>query len=170
MTRPGALHSPTRQRVSSAAWKDHERRVAHALGGKRRGLGGGSDVVGVPWAVECKRSSRGAILTSWLEQARKQGKREGCPWLLVVSQHNDPAPTVTLPFSDFLTVLHEAGRLGSPCLSAIEWARRTGYLIAPEDRLDALRERDELSEHERALVLHACEQAAAEHFRGVAAA
>jgi hypothetical protein len=159
-----------RQRVSSAAWKDHERRVSHALGGKRRGLGSGSDVVGVPWAVECKRSSRGAILASWLEQARKQGRREGRPWLLVVSRHNDPSPTVTLPFSDFLALCREAGRLGSPYLGAMEWARCTGWMIASEDRLDALRERDELTEDERGLVLRACEQAAAEHFKGVAAA
>ena len=152
-----------------SAWKDFERRVATELGGRRSGPAGGSDVVGVPWSVECKRSARGAILTSWLEQARKQGKREGRPWLLVVGRHNDPSPTVTLPFSEFLVLCREAGRLGSPYLGAMEWARCTGYLIAPEDRLDALRERDELSEHERGLVLRACEQAAAEH-QGVAAA
>ena len=83
------------------AWKGLERRVCTALGGRRGGpvgSAGGSDCVGVPWAVEVKRSKRGAILTAWLAQAKRQGKAERRPWLLIVAGHNDRAPTVTLDF------------------------------------------------------------------------
>jgi hypothetical protein len=97
----------------SSAWKDLERRVAAALGGRRTGPAGAavSDVVGTPWSVEVKRSKRGAILTAWLEQARSQGRREGRPWLLVVARHNDRAPTVTLEFGEFLSLAQAAGRV-----------------------------------------------------------
>ena len=97
------------------AWKGFELRVAKALGGRRTGPAGAavSDIVGVPWSVECKYSKRGAILTKWLEQARSQSKREGKPWLLVVSRHQDRKPTVTMEFHVFLSLLREAGELPS---------------------------------------------------------
>ncbi|MGC9974398.1 MAG: hypothetical protein ABSC36_03265, partial [Gaiellaceae bacterium] len=76
------------------AWKDLERRVAVALGGRRTGPAGAavSDVVGVPWSVECKRSKRGVPEGRMLEQARAQGKRESRPWLLVVALRLVTAP------------------------------------------------------------------------------
>jgi hypothetical protein len=92
------------------AWKDLERRVAAALGGCRAGVyAAGSDVHGVPWSVECKRSKRGVPEGRWLEQARHQGRREGRPWLLVVSRHNDRAPIVVLEFAEFLELAKQAG-------------------------------------------------------------
>jgi hypothetical protein len=92
------------------AWKDLERRVAVALGGCRAGVyAAGSDVRGVPWSVECKRSKRGVPEGRWLEQAREQGRREGRPWLLVVARHNDRAPIVVLEFAAFLEIAKQAG-------------------------------------------------------------
>ncbi len=94
------------------AWKDFERRVCRLLGGQRAGpLGAVSDCVGTPWSVECKRSSRGAVLTSWLTQARAQGAREKRPWLLVVAGHNDRRPTVTLELAEFVEMARAAGRI-----------------------------------------------------------
>ena len=97
------------------AWKDFERRVAVALGGRRAGPIGAavSDVVGVPWSVECKRSKRGVPEGHMIEQARSQGRREGKPWLLVVARHNDRAPIVVLEFAEFLDLARAAGRLGA---------------------------------------------------------
>jgi hypothetical protein len=96
------------------AWKDVERRVCRALGYERRGPLGryASDCVeGCPFAVEVKRSKQGAVLTKWLEQAKRQGRDEGKPWLLVVAGHNDRSPTVTLDWKGFLALLASIERL-----------------------------------------------------------
>ena len=89
------------------AWKQHELRVAKALGGTRSGPQGkhGSDITGVEFAVECKRTTRYSLRRAWVEQARRQAKQEGKPWLLVVSEHNDRSPLVVLEFSALLDVL-----------------------------------------------------------------
>jgi hypothetical protein len=71
-----------------------------------------SDVVGVPWSVEVKRSKHGVPRGAWLEQARDQGRRERRPWLLVVARHNDRAPIVVLEFAEFLDLAQAAGRIG----------------------------------------------------------
>lgn len=91
-----------------SAWKDLERRVCVALGGRRAGPIGAavSDCVGVPYSVECKRSSRPGppVLAKWVLQAREQGRREGLPWLLVVAGHRDRRPIVTMDFQTFLAL------------------------------------------------------------------
>ena len=99
-----------------SAWKAFERRVAVALGGRRTGPIGGavSDVVGVPWSVECKRSKRGVPEGRWLEQARAQGERQRRPWLLVVAWHNDRSPIAVLEFSEFVALAMDAGRIPRP--------------------------------------------------------
>src|ERR1700693_4728382 len=99
-----------------SAWKAFERRVAMALGGRRSGPAGTavSDIVGVPWAVECKRSKRGVPEGRWLEQARGQGRREGKPWLLVIARHNDRAPIVVMGLAQ------EAGRIGAAAPTELE--------------------------------------------------
>jgi hypothetical protein len=83
------------------------------VGGRRAGPVGGavSDVVGVPFAVECKRTTRYSLRRSWVEQARLQGQREGNPWLLVISEHNDRSPLAVLAFSEFVALAREAGRI-----------------------------------------------------------
>lgn len=99
-----------------SAWKDLERRVARALGGERSGPLGryGSDVRGAPFAVECKRTTRYSLRRSWIEQARRQSRDEGKPWLLVVSEHNDRRPIVILDFWTFAELAQEAGRIAAP--------------------------------------------------------
>lgn len=84
----------------STAWKAFELRVAKALGGSRTGPLGRhqSDVGGIAYSVECKRTTRYSIRREWLEQARRQSKQEGKPWMLVVSEHNDRAPIAVVDF------------------------------------------------------------------------
>ena len=95
-----------------SAWKALELRVAKALGGSRTGPAGKavSDIVGTPWAVECKRSKQ-SFRVAWIEQAVAQGRRERKPWLLVVARHNDRNPICVMEFSEFLTLAREAGRI-----------------------------------------------------------
>lgn len=95
------------------AWKDHERRIARALGGERSGPLGrhGSDTTGTPFAVECKRTTRYSLRRAWIEQARRQSKAEGKPWLLVISEHNDRAPIVVLDFHTLTRLLEVNGAL-----------------------------------------------------------
>jgi hypothetical protein len=93
------------------AWKAHELRVARALGGERSGPLGrhGSDVQGSPFAVECKRTTRYSLRRAWIEQARRQSKAEGKPWLLVVSEHNDRTPIAVLDFGTLAALVARAG-------------------------------------------------------------
>jgi hypothetical protein len=93
------------------AWKDLERRVAKALGGHRNGPNPGSDVIGTPYSVECKRTTRYCLRRSWIEQARRQSKRDRRPWLLVISEHNDRQPIVVLNFYEFAALAQRAGVL-----------------------------------------------------------
>lgn len=99
--------------MSSQAWKDFERRVCKALGGRRAGPVGASvsDCVGVPFSVEIKRSSRPGppVLSAWIQQARDQGRREGKPWLIVVGGHFDRRPIVALDLGQFLLIARQAG-------------------------------------------------------------
>lgn len=89
------------------AWKRLERRVAEALGGTRAGPQGrhGSDVRGVPFAVECKRTTRYCLRRDWIEQARRQSRQEGKPWLLVIAEHDDRAPICVVDFDWIVGVL-----------------------------------------------------------------
>lgn len=95
------------------AWKDLERRVCAALGGRRAGPIGAavSDCVNTPWAVEIKRSSRPGppVLAAWIIQARTQARRENKPWLVVVAGHNDRKPIVTLELYQFIRLAQLAG-------------------------------------------------------------
>ena len=99
-----------------SAWKDLERRVARALGGERSGPLGryGSDVRGAAFSVECKRTTRYSLRRAWIEQARRQSRNEGKPWLLVISEHGDRRPIVCLDFWAFAELAQEAGRIPTP--------------------------------------------------------
>lgn len=83
-----------------SAWKAFELRVAKALGGTRSGPLGRhqSDVAGVPYAIECKRTTRYSLRRTWVEQARRQARQEQKPWLLVIAEHNDRAPIAVCDF------------------------------------------------------------------------
>lgn len=102
------------------AWKDLERRIAAALGGRRAGPTGAavSDVVGVPFSVEIKRSVRPGppVLSAWIIQARNQARRENQPWLVVVAGHNDRRPICALDFYEFVQLAQAAGRIPTPIL------------------------------------------------------
>jgi hypothetical protein len=113
------------------AWKDLERRVCRDLGGERRGPVGRdmSDCVGIPYAVEVKRSSRAGppVLSAWVQQAKEQGAREGLPWLLVVAGHGDRRPIVCRDF-DGEVALIAAARAGERCREALEWIADPSYV------------------------------------------
>jgi hypothetical protein len=100
------------------AWKDLERRICVALGGRRAGPIGAavSDCVNVPFSVEIKRSSRPGppVLSAWIIQAKSQARREGKPWLLVVAGHNDRRPVVALDFWAFAELAQRAGLIPTP--------------------------------------------------------
>lgn len=98
------------------AWKDLERRVARALGGERSGPLGrhGSGARGTRFAVECKRTAHYQLRTKWIEQARRQSKAEGVPWLLVVSEHGERRPIVVLDFWQFTEIAQKAGLIPTP--------------------------------------------------------
>ena len=100
--------------MSSAAWKDLERRVCRALGGQRGGPIGAavSDCIGTPFAVECKRSKRRVPEGRWIAQAEAQSRREGKPWLLVVAGHNDRRPIAVLDFWELAELAQDAGLIG----------------------------------------------------------
>lgn len=104
--------------MSSAAWKDLERRVCRALGSDRRpsiGRGGyarGTDDDGTaPFAVECKRTTRFQLRSAWIAQARQNAKSDGRPWLLVISEHRSQRPVAVLDFYALVQLAQEAGRL-----------------------------------------------------------
>jgi hypothetical protein len=102
------------------AWKDHERRIARALGGERSGPLGrhGSDATGTSFAVECKRTVRYCLKRAWIEQARRQAKAEGLPWLLVIAEHHDPRPIVVMDFAALVAIAREAGLVPDPVEAA----------------------------------------------------
>lgn len=109
-----------------ATWKSFERRVCRALGGERKpqigqyGWTRGSDCsASVPFAVEIKRTSRlgPPVLSSWVQQAKRNAKSEERPWLVVVGGHYDRKPVVCLDFDTFVHIARRAGLIapsGSP--------------------------------------------------------
>lgn len=98
------------------AWKDLERRVSRALGAERagpRGRHGSDDDGSAPFSVECKRTTRYSLRQDWIEQAKRQSRQDGRPWLLVISEHGDRHPIAVLDFWVFAELVQEAGRLPS---------------------------------------------------------
>jgi hypothetical protein len=102
------------------AWKDLERRVCRALGSERRpsvgpqGWAQGSDDDGTaPFSVECKRTTRYSLRRVWVEQARRQSKADGRPWLLVIAEHNDSRPLAVMDFWALAELAQRAGLIGT---------------------------------------------------------
>ena len=82
--------------MPDTSWKACERRVCALFGGSRRGPDGigQSDCTGTLEAVQVKRSKRGVPEGRWIEDARRHGKNEKKPWVLVVvrpGQHAENA-------------------------------------------------------------------------------
>lgn len=97
------------------AWKDLERRVCRALGAERAGPRGrhGSDDDGTaPFSVECKRTTRYSLRRAWVEQARRQSRQDGRPWLLVIAEHNDRRPLAVVDFWVLAELAQKAGLIG----------------------------------------------------------
>jgi hypothetical protein len=73
-----------------------ERRKCRDLGGGRRGqvagtgwATGSDDDGSLPYSLECKYTARYGLRRAWVEQARRQGKADGRPWLIAEDEHND---------------------------------------------------------------------------------
>jgi hypothetical protein len=102
-----------------SAWKDLERRVCRALGSSRRGQVAGSgwaqgsdNTEEGPFSIETKRTTRYSLRRAWIEQARRNAKAEGRPWLLVISEHNDRRPLAIMDFWQLAELCQDAGWLG----------------------------------------------------------
>jgi hypothetical protein len=101
----------------STAWKDLERRVCRALGAQRRpsigpaGWARGSDDDGsCAFSVEVKRTTRPQLREAWLEQARRNSRQDGRPWLLVQRErHGSPRLIATLDFYELVAIAQKAG-------------------------------------------------------------
>jgi hypothetical protein len=61
--------------------------------------------------VEVKRSKRKVPEGRWIEQAKRNGKADGRPWLLVVAGHHDAHPVAVMDFWALVQLAQEAGRL-----------------------------------------------------------
>ena len=102
----------------TTAWKDLERRVCRLFGAERRpsvgpdGWAQGSDDDGTaPFAIETKRTTRYQLRSAWIDQARRNGKATGRPWLLVIGQHNDRRPIAVVDVYWLAEVCQQAGLL-----------------------------------------------------------
>lgn len=102
----------------TTAWKDLERRVCRALGAERRpsvgpvGWARGTDDDGqAAFAVEVKRTIRYQLRKAWIEQARRNAKQDGRPWLLVISEHGARRPVAVLDFWQLVELAQQAGRI-----------------------------------------------------------
>ena len=102
--------------MSSAAWKDLERRVCRALGvGRRPSVGrtgwaqGSDDDGSCYFAVECKRTTRPQIRELWLAQARRNAKKDGRPWLIAIGTHGSPRIVAVLDFYELVGLAQKAG-------------------------------------------------------------
>lgn len=95
--------TPHGVRVSQAPY-DLERQVARALGGRRSGRGfAGPDVLGTPYAVECKRQGRLSLKAADLEQARRQARLAELPMLLVLRAHHQ-TPIAVMEWADWFAL------------------------------------------------------------------
>lgn len=92
--------------MASTAWKDVERRRCRALGAERRGPDPGSDDDGsAPFALECKRTTHYQLRRAWVEQAKRQGKATGRPWVLSLNEHHDREGLAVLSWPVFVQLL-----------------------------------------------------------------
>lgn len=100
--------------MASSAWKDFEDRVCKALGGRRilgnRGSGVPDSDENVPFAVEAKHGyERFQLREAWIEQARRNARESGKPWLVVQAPKRSRSPVVSLDFWTFVEIAKAAG-------------------------------------------------------------
>jgi len=107
----------------SAAWKDLERKVAAALGGRRnvsKGLGG-PDVLDVPgWLIECKYRAtftHDAIYRA--ERAKRRKELHGGTRFALVTRARGQEPLVVVALADFAALVqNERTEETNPCESS----------------------------------------------------
>jgi hypothetical protein len=104
--------------MASVAWKDLEGRVCRKLGAKRRPSVGGEgwargtdDDGSCYFAVEVKRTKRMQLRALWLEQARRNAKTDGRPWLLAIGTHGSPRVVAVVDFDLLVELGRKAGVL-----------------------------------------------------------
>src|SRR5215471_19156704 len=74
--------------MPDTAWKAAERRICAAFGGARRGPDGKgqSDCVDTDEAIQIKYSKRGVPEGRWIDDAKRHGRNEKKPFVLVVAK------------------------------------------------------------------------------------
>ena len=102
-----------------SAWKDWERQVCRDFGVRRKptlgpdGWARGSDDDGTCFfSLEIKRSKRRVPEGRWIEQARRQGKEDERPWLLVVRGHGNATESKPIVVCDYQLLLALARKAG----------------------------------------------------------
>jgi hypothetical protein len=145
--------------VTEPAWKGLERRIARLFGAERRpsigpaGYARGSDDDGsCPFALEVKRSVRYQLRAAWVEQARRNGRKTGRPWLLVMAQHHDRRPIAVVDAYWLSKVCRQAGLLpevsgtapGAVGFSAVTSAAQAAVVHAAEGEGDLVRRQGQL--------------------------
>lgn len=99
--------------MSEPSWSSFQRRCARAWGGQKTWRGEhGSDARGAVVSLETKRRKGGRILSADVAQARRQGKEDGLPFVLVVADHNDRDPLAVVSHRWLLDLAKKAGLLG----------------------------------------------------------
>lgn len=92
------------------AWSAFQRRCARAWGGQKTHRGErGSDGRGCVVSLETKRVKGGRILSAHVEQARRQSREDGLPFVLVVADHNDRDPLAVVSHKWLLGLARQAG-------------------------------------------------------------
>lgn len=101
----------------SNAWKQFEDRICIALGGRRvlgnRGSGVPDSDENVPFAVEAKLGyAKYQLREAWIEQARRNAKASGKPWIVVQKPKHVHRAVVSMDFFVFAEIAQLAGMIG----------------------------------------------------------
>ena len=113
--------------MPDAAWKAAERRICAAFGGARRGPDGKgqSDCTGTDEAVQIKYSKRGVPEGRWIDDAKRHGKNEKKPWVLVVAQPGQHVEsTISVVNTGYLLALKQRAEAGMS--DSEDWLTRLG--------------------------------------------
>jgi len=101
--------------MSEPAWSSFQRRIARIWGGEKTWRGeSGSDARGAVVSLECKRRKGGRILSADVAQAKRQGKVDGKPWLLVVADHGARDALAVCSHNWLVALARQAGLLPAP--------------------------------------------------------
>jgi hypothetical protein len=87
-----------------------------------RGKHGSDDDGSAPFSLETKRTTRYSLRRSWIEQARRQSKQDGRPWMLVIAEHYDQRPIVVMDFWTAAELAQRAGLIGTITAEGVDAA------------------------------------------------